>query len=381
MTYRHGYHAGNFADVLKHTALCELLRLLTAKDKKLFVLDTHAGAGGYDLSSNQARRTGEAETGIVRLAAAGRLRGRAGGLACLASIGSGILLAAPVDTRRAPEGLRITMLDVGQGDASLVETPMRRRILVDAGGSPRGTFDVGERVVSQALWAMGIQSLDVVAVTHDDADHLGGAASVVANFHPREVWLPEGAQHWPPGPGIERLRAAAIKAGASLRHLARGSNLLLPGAEVLVMNPPSRTPGGVQDTLPDNESSLVLLVRHAGRLALLTGDAGARTERLLMNLLPAIDVLKVGHHGSRTSTSAGFIAAARPKVALISCGRNNRFGHPSREVVERLAKAGARLCRTDLDGAVSVELLGGAAHGTLLSPSCALSRRPKLTPN
>ena len=82
MNYRHGYHAGNFADVLKHTALCELLRLLTAKDKKLFVLDTHAGAGGYDLAGSQARRTGEAETGIVRLAAAAARR-HAGGRGAL----------------------------------------------------------------------------------------------------------------------------------------------------------------------------------------------------------------------------------------------------------------------------------------------------------
>ncbi len=272
--------------------------------------------------------------------------------------------AGPLDTRAAPAGLRLTAFDVGQGESLLVETPGRSRLLVDAGGASRGGFDVGERIVSRALWSIGIARVDVVAVTHPDDDHAGGAAALVKNFGPREVWLPAGASAWRTRPDIARLLDAAAACGARVRVLQRGDEARLGLALVRVLHPPPGSPAGVSS----NERSLVLMLESCGRRALLMADAGTLTEKDLSGADLAADLLKVGHHGSRSATSASFLGHVRPKVAVVSCGAGNRFGHPHRIVIERLAALPARICRTDRQGAVSVTL---KKTGTVLSASCA----------
>lgn len=280
------------------------------------------------------------------------LRARAAAILWVVSLA---IIALPRDTRARPAGLAITMLDVGQGDSLLVETTAGERILVDAGGSTGSTFDVGERIVSPALWNMGIVRLDAAVVTHADRDHAGGMAAILRNFRPRELWLAglDGG-----GAVIRSLAAEAEALGTRVRPVHAGDALCRKGARVAILSA-----GGAGR----NDSSIVMRVSSRGRHILLMGDAGHDTEARLAGAGVGADVLKVGHHGSRTATTDSFLSSVKPSIAMISCGRGNRFGHPHREVIARLERSGITACRTDLDGTLGAVLMRGA---TLLSAPC-----------
>lgn len=270
------------------------------------------------------------------------------GAAMVIASAPGTSLAAP-----APGWLRLTTIDVGQGDAVLLQLPTRQSLLVDTGGTS-GRFDVGDRVVTPALWASGVRRLDWLLVTHADLDHIGGAASVLTNFRPREIW--DGV---PVERDVERqaLRNLAVASGVPWRQVQRGDVLSLGPVEIAALNPP----------LPEwerprvrNDDSVVLRVRFGDVEFLLTGDVGesAEQEMPLGDDRARIRILKVAHHGSRSSSSPAFVGAYAPQVAIASAGRSNPFGHPSPSVLERLRAAGARVFRTDRDGAVIVETDG-----------------------
>ena len=250
--------------------------------------------------------------------------------------------------------LSVTFLDVGQADAALVRFPTRHSLLVDTGGSLGGAFDVGSRIVAPALWTLGVRRLDYLALTHGDPDHIGGAAAVLRDFRPREVW--EGV----PVPGhrpMSALEAQALAQGAVWRMLQLGDNLRVGEARVQVLHPP---PPDWERQKVRNDDSLVLELRLGEVSILLTGDIGQEVEPQSGSLLSSarLRVVKVPHHGSRNSSSAGFIAATRPAIAVVSVGRANRFGHPAPMVVERYRKAGAAVFRTDRHGAISAETDG-----------------------
>ncbi len=307
---------------------------------------------------------------LVLLACRSRHR-MCGLLAWPATLAAAVLLLLPLDTRERPEGQRVTVIDVGQGDCILLESPGGDRILVDAGGSARGGFDVGERVVSRALWDMGIASIGLLVVTHPDADHAGGAPAVLRNFEPRQIWVPPDLNRRAATGSFARLARTAAEKGLPLSEVSRGWAACLAGARLIVLHPSAKEPRAGEDHA-DNERSVVLALRCAGRTTLLAADAGQPTEAEIEPLLSRFDFLKVGHHGSRTASSAAFLARVMPKVAAISCGRENRFGHPHAEVLRRLEAVGARVCRTDLQGAISVELL---REGTRLGSICVTGTR------
>jgi len=283
---------------------------------------------------------------------------RAAALVWLLSV---LSIIVPRDTRRPPHGLGITMLDVGQGDSILIETSSGERILVDAGGAPGSTFDVGERVVSPALWRMGIVRLGTVVVTHADYDHAAGMAAVLRNFTPREMWLAG------PDDGGGMMRDLVLQAGVAgtrVRFVRAGDAYCRKGARIAILS------AGNAAGARGNDGSIVMKISSRGRHLLLMGDAGRATESRLLTQGVAADVLKVGHHGSRTATTAPFLAAVAPSLALISCGRGNRFGHPHREVTERLERQ-ALVCRTDQEGTLGVVLAPGV---TRLSGPCRGAR-------
>jgi competence protein ComEC len=255
-----------------------------------------------------------------------RYAGLLGALLALVAVGTAAWpLARPADGR-----LRVIVLDVGQGDAILVEMPDGRTALIDAGGGGPWRLDAGERVVAPVLWNRGVLRLAGTVVTHDDQDHAGGMPAVRKLFGTGETWT------------AETLRASPrVIAGVRLTALG--------GA-------PAR------DRRQRNDDALVLRVDYGLVSFLLASDITAAVEARLLADRAALSatVLKVAHHGSRGSSTPEFLRAVGPRVAVVSVGARNPYGHPSPETLARLEAAGATVYRTDRDGAVVLETDGRA---------------------
>ncbi len=292
------------------------------------------------------RRTGGAHARPARAAAI------LAALFLLADVAAARLFA------RAPETLRVTFLDVGQGDAALLETPEGERLLVDSGPAfrlPGGArFAAGETAVAPALRARRIGRLDVLAISHPDADHAGGAVTILDRFDVGEIWYPAGAER---APAMAAILRAARSRGVPARGLALGEPPRVRGrtrVEVLGPPPAARHPEGPGSRW--NDASLVLRVQAPGLSVLLPGDVEAAGERAILRSgrIPRADVLKVAHHGSPTSSTRALLLAVSPRVAVLSLGAWNRFGFPDPGLPERLRRHGVRVFRTDRDGAVTV---------------------------
>ncbi len=275
-------------------------------------------------------------------------------LATLVAIVSGTDVTRLARVSEHRRMLRLTVFDVGQAESMLLETGSHT-LLVDAGGAPfGGGIDVGRRVLAPALWARGIRSLDALLVTHGDPDHLGGAVAVADDFRPPRIW--EGIRLPQHLPTQELLREAARRR-IPVAPLRAGEVLRQDEVQFRVLHPPA----------PDwerrrvrNDDSVVIEAVYGDVAILLTGDISAEIERAIVPLLTPsrIRILKVAHHGSRTSSSAALLETWRPQIAVISCGRGNRFGHPTPEVLQRLEAIGATVLRTDLDGQITIETDG-----------------------
>jgi competence protein ComEC len=287
-------------------------------------------------------------------------------LAVLAGAGLLIITGAAPAENGAPPGagpgvLRLVVLDVGQGDATIAILPDGTSILVDAGGLAGTAYDIGGRVVVPALRALGVRRLHALLVTHGDPDHLGGAEAVLAAVPVANVW--EGVPV-PPHPGLRRLVSAAGARRVVWRTLLPGDTERAGSVQIRVLHPPS--PDWERQRVR-NDDSVVIEIRHGDVSIVLPGDIGSDVER---RLIPQLDlgpvvVLKAAHHGSATSSSESFIQALSPKVAIFSAGRNNRFGHPVPVVVDRFRRHGVEMFNTATDGAVFVETDGKSVevHG------------------
>jgi competence protein ComEC len=263
--------------------------------------------------------------------------------------------------RRACPDLVVTFLDVGQGDSAVVQLPGGRTLLVDGGGTYDGAFDPGARIVEPFLRAAGILHLDLVALSHPHPDHMGGLHRVLQRFEVGALWTSGDDGR---NPDYRTLRAEA-----ALRHIdAPVPSPIRFGDGLLVepLGPFVRDAGGQEHIGPPegasvNDASLVLRLTRAGHAILFTGDLEAPGEGELCGRVDAgqtiaSDVLKVPHHGSRTSSTDELLAAVRPRVAIISLGWLNRFHFPRPEVLARYRRSGIRVLRTDLAGAITVRI-------------------------
>jgi competence protein ComEC len=245
--------------------------------------------------------------------------------------------------------MEMTTIDVGQGDSILLVTPEGRTLLIDAGGLPQwmhSDFDLGEQVVSSYLWNRGIDHLDLVAITHPHADHMGGMPAVIANFHPRELWLSIDK----PVGELAKIVAQAERAGMKVSVKKEGDQFDYGGAHFRMLAPGRDQ---VTGSMRPNDDCLVFTAAFGATTALLEGDAERPAERRVVEDHPEAMLLKVAHHGSASGTSADLLATVHPRYAVISVGGRNVYGHPRREVLERLQRAGVKTYRTDEEGAVS----------------------------
>jgi competence protein ComEC len=264
-------------------------------------------------------------------------------------VSAAVLVLLPVLPGRA--GLEVHMVDVGQGASVAVRFPRGSWMLVDAG--PRGPgYDAGARQVAPYLRRHGVRRLEALIITHPHLDHFGGVDAVLDHVRVRGILdpsRPAGSGPW------LRIIERAAREGVWWWRAEEGRGFLKDGVEVRVLHPDAHalTDPGVTDP---NDWSVVLLVRWGGAAVLLTGDAPVAAERRILTDLPPLTVLVAGHHGSRTSTSRELLVHTRPRLALIPVGEGNRFGHPHREVTDRLDQEGVETLRTDRDGHIRVRI-------------------------
>lgn len=272
--------------------------------------------------------------------------------------------------------LEMTAIDVGQGDSLLLSFPDGKLMLVDGGGTlafgrkTKPRMDIGEDVVSPYLWRRSIRKIDVVAMTHAHDDHAQGLPALIENFHPAELWTGATAESEAWSAVEKKARAERV----TIIEQRAGRSFNFGGARIEIVSPPADYAAGAS---PKNNDSLAMRITYGERSILLTGDMEKPME---LNALTAFeplraDILKVGHHGSNTSSIDPFLDAVSPRFAVISAGFENSFHHPNPEVLERLGSHGATILRTDLQGLttvrtdghnVSVEtfLPGAASHET-----------------
>jgi competence protein ComEC len=260
----------------------------------------------------------------------------------------------------APRGvLRVSVLDVGQGDALLVDLPDGSAMLIDGGGMVGSPVDLGARVIQPVLRARRRRRLSAMVLSHPHPDHFGGLVSTLPRIEVGELWDSGQGEAQGAGASYASLLAAARARGVRVRRPDElcGAPRAAGGATIEVLGP---CPGLAPDASA-NDNSLVLRISYGRRAALLVGDAEREEERSLL-ARPAgsirADLLKVGHHGSRTSTSPAFLAAVGPSLAVISAGVRNRFGHPHPRTLEALAGSGIEVGRTDRGGEVVWETDG-----------------------
>ena len=243
-----------------------------------------------------------------------------------------------------PEKLIVTMLDVGQGESLHVRYPDGRDALVDAGGfaiaGKEWTDFVGERIVSRYLWSQRVRELRFVLLSHPHVDHIQGLRFLTRAFPIDSLYYHE------PHPIYDR---------ENQLQLADGDRFTIAGVHHEILHPSKDMAASGWGT---NDTSLVLMLRLGHFSLLLTGDIEKRAERELTDRTSTVTALKVAHHGSRTSTSSELLSAARPGIALISAGRNNRFGHPSKQTLQRLKEQGSRVLLTSELGTVRIETDG-----------------------
>lgn len=261
-----------------------------------------------------------------------------------------LIILAPF--RPAVRNLTLTMIDVGQGEAILVEFPGHKKMLVDCGGGGGSSFDIGEKIVSPFLWGKGMRRLDYVVISHLHPDHSGGLKALAKNFQINEIWATQSTIQGLAGE--EFIRNSRLM--NRLKTVGASDKFYFGQVEIEVLSP-ERAQGDFSAAFSSvNENSLVLKIACREKSFLLTGDIGPETESRLLENRQSLQssVLKVAHHGAFSKVSAEFIAAVKPEMALISVGSGNPYGFPAEKLMNIFKERGLPVFRTDLDGAIEM---------------------------
>jgi competence protein ComEC len=290
-----------------------------------------------------------------------------------------ILVTHPFSAGRPDGRLHVDFLDVGQGDAALITTPEGTTLLIDGGGRPNfssqqtgvkeaeeetfgsDTRSIGEAVVSEYLWWRGLDQVDYIVASHADADHIDGLNDVARNFQVGAALVGRVPSD---DPEFARFATTAASQSLPVSIIGAGDALKVGGATIHVLWP--RALG--DPAMPSrNNDSLVLLLRFGEQSILLTGDIESSAEEELLKGIERkqdlhVDVVKVAHHGSRSSSTDAFVKATRPRFAIISVGQTSVFGHPNKDVVERWKASGAEVLTTGKSGTISVTTDGQTLH-------------------
>ncbi|MCA1602917.1 MAG: ComEC/Rec2 family competence protein [Acidobacteria bacterium] len=279
-----------------------------------------------------------------------------------------IVIVHPLSVGCTDGRLRVDFLDVGQGDSALITMPDGTTLLVDGGGRPnflsrdrkpgaddqepfaRDTRSIGEAVVSEYLWWRGLDRIDFIVATHAHADHIDGLNDVARNFDVRSALVARTPRK---DPEFAKFYHTATARGLPITVVGAGDVLRFTGTTATVLWPHARAKAETQSR---NNDSIVLRLQFGERSILLTGDIESLAEAAMLSGDSGfpVDVVKVAHHGSKTSSTDGFVSASRPKFAIISVGQNSMFGHPHREVVKRWQNKGAEVLSTSKSGMITV---------------------------
>lgn len=248
-----------------------------------------------------------------------------------------------------PKDLKINFIDVGQGDSTLIVTPKNKTILIDGGGSSNSNYDVGKKTLLPYLLDRGITKIDYIIISHFDTDHATGVAQILGKIDVSSIILTRQLEE---NDTYRHILSIAKEKKIKLIYVKEGDVLKIGGVKISIIHPENK----LMINNPMNNNSIVCKVEYNSFSMLLTGDIEMEAEELILrkNINLKADVLKVAHHGSKTSTTEEFLKAVNPKVALIGVGKNNNFGHPSNEVVQRLKENGTRIYRTDENGEISI---------------------------
>lgn len=250
-----------------------------------------------------------------------------------------------------PQKLRIFFIDVGQGDSTLIITPDKKTVLIDGGGSD--SFDVGEKVLLPYLLDRRILKIDYVLISHFDTDHCGGILTIMEKVKVKNIIISEQAEH---SENYERFKKLMIHKRIRLIEVKKGDKIKIGRySEFKILFPTSR----LLSENPLNNNSIVAQFNYNNFKMLFTGDIEKLAEQQILKTEKAeirADILKVAHHGSKTSSIPEFIKAVRPKIALIGVGKNNTFGHPNQQTIKNLENIKCRIYRTDLQGEIIIKI-------------------------
>ena len=248
-----------------------------------------------------------------------------------------------------PRDIQINFVDVGQGDSTFIITPKNKTILIDGGGSNTGSFDVGENTLLPYILDKGYNKIDLMIISHFDSDHSLGCAKIIENLTVSNLILNKQLEE---NDIYKHIVSIAKQKKVNLIYVKAGDVITLNGVKIKILHPQEKLIA--ENSI--NNNSIVFKLEYKSFSILFTGDIENIAEEVILskNINLKADILKVAHHGSKTSSSQRFIEAVSPKIALIGVGKNNMFGHPNREVIERLQSYGTKIYRTDECGEISI---------------------------